>query len=241
MARLFTLSLLGLLVSLAVADARPFRERRGPSAPVLPDPGTLTGYRGEVGRSFLFEVTGSCAGSVWGTSVYTDDSSLAAAAVHAGVLADGQTGVVRVTILPGYACYDSSTRYGVTSGSWGNWVGSFRVEPADARPFRERGPTARVLPDPGTLTGYRAEVGRSFLFEVTGSCAGSVWGTGVYTDDSSLAKATVHAGVLADGQTGVVRVTILPGYACYDSSTRHGVNSGSWGSWVGSFRVEPAR
>jgi Ni/Co efflux regulator RcnB len=96
---------------------------------VLPDPGVLTGFRGQNGQTLYFEVTGSqSAGAVWGTDLYTDDSSLAAAAVHAGALADGQTGVVKVTILPGAAGYRATCRNGVESGNWGGWVGSYRIE-----------------------------------------------------------------------------------------------------------------
>src|SRR5262249_15208636 len=60
-------------------------------------------------------------GSVWGTDIYTDDSPLAAVAVHAGVLQVGQKGVVKVTILPGQQSYTGSTRNGVTTGNWKAW------------------------------------------------------------------------------------------------------------------------
>ncbi len=97
---------------------------------VLTDPGTLSQYRGERGKTLLFEVTGSDTGSVYGTDVYTDDSTLAAAAVHAGVLKAGQKGVVKVTMLPGQDDYPASTRHGITSTPWGKWDSSFRVEAA---------------------------------------------------------------------------------------------------------------
>ena len=41
--------------------------------------------------TLVCEVTGSSQGTVWGTDLYTDDSSIPAAAVHAGVLKDGET------------------------------------------------------------------------------------------------------------------------------------------------------
>ena len=96
---------------------------------VRPDPGLLTAFRGENGESFYFEVTGNkLAGPVWGTDVYTDDSTLAAAVVHAGVLADGQTGVVKVTIFPGLHSYHGMCRNGVESNGYGDWVGAYRIE-----------------------------------------------------------------------------------------------------------------
>jgi hypothetical protein len=93
-----------------------------------PEPESLTQFRGQVGRTFLFEVTGSTAGSVWGSQVYTDDSDLGTVAVHAGLLRDGQNGIIKVTILPGFERYEGSTRSGVTSSPYENWDGSYIVE-----------------------------------------------------------------------------------------------------------------
>ncbi len=93
-----------------------------------------------------------------------------------------------------------------------------------------------AAPDPGHLTAYRPYTWQIFSFEVTGSAYGSVWGSGIYTDDSILAKAAVHAGVLSLGQTGIVTVQILPGQGSYASTTQHGITTASWGSWAGSYQ-----
>ena len=75
------------------------------------------------------EVTGDKnAGTVWGTDLYTDDSALAAVAVHAGLVADGQKGVVKVTIAPGADAYQGSDRNGVASIDYAEWGGSYRIE-----------------------------------------------------------------------------------------------------------------
>ena len=92
---------------------------------VLPNPGNLTGYRGRNGQVLHFSVTGTAGGSVWGTGVYTDDSQISAAAVHAGVLAVNETGVVSVVIRPGENSYAGSQRNGVSSMNFGNWSGSY--------------------------------------------------------------------------------------------------------------------
>ena len=84
-----------------------------------------------VGRTFFFRVTGSSGGSIWGTDVYTADSTLAVAPVHAGVLKLGQTGIVKVTILPPKTSYQASTRNGIQSGQWNEFPGSYKVEPVD--------------------------------------------------------------------------------------------------------------
>lgn len=97
-----------------------------------------------------------------------------------------------------------------------------------------------ALADPGHLVSYRGQNGASFLFSVTGATSGSIWGTDLYTDDSPLSTATVHAGLLASGQTGFVRVTILPGQNSYTGSTRNGVTSSVYGAWGGSYSVAAA-
>jgi len=90
------------------------------------DPGTLVGYRGQQCSTFEFNVTGrTTGGAVWGTDEYTDDSTLAIASVHAGMLAAGETGVVRVQLTLGSSSYVGSTRNGVTTFNYGSWPYSY--------------------------------------------------------------------------------------------------------------------
>jgi len=95
---------------------------------VLENPGILTAYRGKNDEVFYFRVTGSTDGEVWGTGLYTDDSPLAAAAVHAGVVKKGETAIVKVTILAGESSYTGSTANEVTTSEFGQWEGSYKVE-----------------------------------------------------------------------------------------------------------------
>lgn len=101
---------------------------RAAAVDAKPDPGMLMGFRGQLGKVFHFRVTGNAAGFVFGSDVYTDDSNLATAAVHAGVLRDGQTGIVKVTIHPGQPIYPGMQRNGVSSYAWQDFPGSYRVE-----------------------------------------------------------------------------------------------------------------
>ncbi len=114
---------------------------------VLPSPGRLYEYRDHLNQPLYFQVTGELGGSVWGTDIYTGDSALAAAAVHAGVLEVGQTAVVKVTMLPGLDGYAGTTRAGVTSSSFGGYPNSFKVE-ATKIPVR---PLPMPAPHPGAL------------------------------------------------------------------------------------------
>jgi hypothetical protein len=102
-------------------------------ANALPDPGTLSSYLGQIGKIHTFRVTGSAGpGNIWGTDVYSLDSMLAMAAVHAGVLKPGQVGTVRVKILGPQAGLAGSTRNGVASQAFGMYPGSFEfVRPRD--------------------------------------------------------------------------------------------------------------
>jgi hypothetical protein len=144
---------------LKLADVRELRSQSAAEpepANVLADPGNLNMYMGQVGaKPLAFRVTGvPQAGAapggpglapgmivggqafIWGTDVYTLDSSLALAAVHAGVLKPGQTGVVRVRILGPQAAFGASTRNGVTSMAYGVYNGAFEFVRGRARPER---------------------------------------------------------------------------------------------------------
>ena len=87
---------------------------------------------------------------------------------------------------------------------------------------------------------YRSNYGATYYFSVTGKSAGYLFGTDIYTDDSQLAAASVHAGILAPDQSGIVKVTIRPGQSSYRASRRNGVQSRSWGRWDSSYSVAPA-
>jgi hypothetical protein len=83
-------------------------------------------YRGEDGKriAFLCPPDGEI-GSVWGTETYTDDSSVCAAAVHAGIINPIEGGRVVIEIAPGEDSYDGTEANGVTSQDYGSWDGSF--------------------------------------------------------------------------------------------------------------------
>ena len=97
-----------------------------------------------------------------------------------------------------------------------------------------------VQDDPGNLESFRGRNGEVFRFRVRGSAHGSIWGDGVYTDDSSLAVAAVHAGVLRREEEGIVAVRILPGRKEYAGAERNGVASESYGEWHGSYEFVEA-
>src|SRR5512135_3409480 len=69
-----------------------------------------------------------------------------------------------------------------------------------------------IVADDGTRgISFRNQIGRvlTFVCPSTLNLNQDVWGTDVYTDESAVCKAAVHAGVLTRGTTG--QVTIVMG------------------------------
>lgn len=103
--------------------------------------------------------------------------------------------------------------------------------------------------DPGTQTAssstaaipqtqpidHRTDVGQTFTTTVTGGTFGHVYGTDIYTIDSPLSAAAVHAGILQAGETAEVTFRILPGQAQYEGTDRHGVRSFTWPQYDASY------
>jgi hypothetical protein len=112
--------------ALAIRDQ--IRQLRTDTGDAQPDPGNLVAFQTQIGQSFSFSVTGQTGGPLWGTDVYTTDSALACAAVHAGKVRPGERKVVRVTIVTPPPGFQGSTRNGVTSSAYGPYPGAYRVE-----------------------------------------------------------------------------------------------------------------
>jgi hypothetical protein len=110
-------------------------------------------------------------------------------------------------------------------------VAELRLLSADAVPDVDVG---NVQPGPVTLAAFGGQHGQKFAFRVTGAGGGgSLWGTDVYTTDSCLAMAAVHAGVLKVGQTGIVRVQIIGQHPGFVGSMRNGIASDHYGAHPG--------
>ncbi len=87
---------------------------------------TAVSHRGSAGATFTQDCpAGGTLGPVWGTDVYSDDSSICSAAVHAGRIIVGSGGPVLVFVQPARATYVGSARHGVTSLSRAASPGSF--------------------------------------------------------------------------------------------------------------------
>lgn len=85
--------------------------------------------------------------------------------------------------------------------------------------------------------GWRGKNGQRYVLQCPsgGTISGRIWGTGLYTDDSSICTAAVHAGLITAASGGVVTIEIRPGASTYNAAARNGVASRAYGGWAGSF------
>jgi hypothetical protein len=175
--------------------------------------------------------------SVWGTDVYTDDSSICSAAVHAGVITLAQGGVVTIVIGAGQESFSGSTRNGVTSTAWAAHERSYTFDRATpARGQIDWGTSAAGLP-------------RGFTTPLELTCpAGSativaevaaIYGTDIYSDTSPLCVAALHAGLIPLSG-GAVQFVSRGTQLSFAASTRNGVTSRAYGVWDASFSLGAA-
>ena len=179
----------------------------------------------------LFYVTGNNDGSCYGgeDNVYTYDSPLAVAAVHAGLLKADETKLIKVKVMAARDNYPSIARNGITSEQYESCDGSYQL----------MAPSPEDVADaPDTMSDFIGKYGITFIFRVTGDKEGPIWGgkDNVYTTDSQIATAAVHAGMLQAGQKGIVRIKMLPGRNSYPAVTRNGLTSHDFGEWDGSYQ-----
>jgi hypothetical protein len=160
----------------------------------------------------------TASGSVWGADVYTDDSSICRAALHAGVIGT-RGGIVLVREAPGQASYPATTRNSVASSSWGGWERSIS--------FGSAGDNSALASCPDNAVGREVGDTNTCSCDAARATTGTVWGSGPYTADSALCRAAVHAGVIGTGG-GTVKVRVVEGRPSFPASTRNGVATSSW-------------
>jgi hypothetical protein len=168
---------------------------------------------------------------LWGVDIYSDDSSICRAARHAGVVTPGG-GTVRVTPLGPQQSFAGAERHGITSQRYGQFPRAFSVAASEARS------SVDLDQCPTNFQAYRTRGGAlSCICAGEQTTAGTVWGTDVYTDDSAICRAAVHAGAIpATG--GPVRLHTVRGRQSYAGSARNGVRTEGFGAWQGAFAFD---
>lgn len=207
----------------------------------------LVNFRSHSGQKVRVECHGDMAnGPVWGTGRYADDSSVCTAAVHFGVIDAKNGGTVIVRMMQGTTGLVGSSRNGVASSSLEKADGSFvfvsknewTTEALNAPAVKDTIVRRRIATWDTRMTDLRGEVGERVLVTCPSGerSTGPVWGTDVYSDDSAVCLAGLHAGVISN-QGGEFLVEIEGALGGFLGSVHNGVSSHSYGEWPGSFRV----
>ena len=164
------------------------------------------------------------AGSVWGSGPYTYDSNICTAAKHAGLLgSDG--GEIWAQMAPGEDAYHGSSRNGIQTSAYGKYGGSYNL-------FSRSFSKSSVQECPLTakeVTGELTCICKSDRFTPA-----SVWGSDLYTGDSGICQAALHAGAVSR-KGGEVTLRMMGGQQSYSGSDRNGISTSDYGPWGSSF------
>jgi hypothetical protein len=199
-----------------------------------------TTLNGKDGETFTLACSpGGTAHSVWGSDIYTADSSICTAGVHSGLITYQQGGTVTIEVRPGKTIYGCSERNGVTTSAYGSYQHSFVFKtPNTEAVVREAEDQTPVLWNTSASM-VSFEAGKTYKFKCPSSGKEStVWGTDIYTLDSSICNAAVHAGKLTMESGGSVTIELRPGESSYKGTTRNGIKTNDYGKYGQSFGVK---
>jgi hypothetical protein len=215
---------------------------------------SAAGFQGQTGKTYAFRCPAEgSAKPIYGSDIYTDDSSICTAAVHVGLISVESGGLVTIESRPGRSTYGSTTRHGIKSINFGEYGRSFIVLSSGALRdnFNKDGHISNRADsdDNGgndvtpidwdtSAAGFQGEKGKNFVFRCPANgSAKPIYGSDIYTDDSSICTAAVHGGFIGLKRGGVVRIEIGAGRSTYGSTTRHGIKSNTFGEYGRSFVI----
>ena len=210
------------------------------------DEGTRSGWEttaselgNEDGKTFTFNCTSNgSAHSVWGSDIYTADSSICTAGVHAGLVTFERGGSVTIELRPGRPFYGTSERNGVTTSVYGPYGRSFVFKSENAGSGNNEAEDVIPILWNTSTSMLTYEAGKLYKFKCPGAGKpNNIWGTDVYTADSSICTAAVHVGILKFEPGGLVTIELRPGEKSYEGTTKNGVTSRGYGDYAHSFVV----
>jgi hypothetical protein len=167
-------------------------------------------------------------GSVYGTIVYTIDSSICLSAIHAGLK---DIKMVLIKILPGLSSYPGTLQYGIQSTSIDGAKYSFTLEEA---------PQITTIDCKTTAADnqFNGSIGMKYLVNCPQNCSKLqhlVYGNEEYSADSSICQAGIHSGALND-KGGEIQFQIEPGKKIYFGKKAFGIDSKERESYVKSIK-----
>lgn len=206
--------------------------------------------KGNEGSSWLMQCPGNCAAtaSVWGSDVYTDDSNLCNAAIHAGAITQKDGGTVLVTWTHGQPTYVGTEKNGITTLDYGHWDRSFFVQKVDAT-GKPTSPAPALITAPNTahischmaLENLPGDTGAKWNVDCPPGCTqGSLWGSDPFTADSSVCTAALYAGVI-DAKGGAFVVTLDGKQDAFKGGEKNGIKAQDYGPYEHTFHVAKAQ
>ncbi|MGH8204204.1 MAG: LCCL domain-containing protein [Steroidobacteraceae bacterium] len=192
-------------------------------------------FRAQAGQTLSFICPASDGGKakLYGTDVYTDDSPICAAAIHASALKAGRAGVVTILIGNGAKSFKGSDRNGIASHDYGAWGHSYSFVQDSTTGSISWKTVWNGIPD-------------DFTDPIVVNCPSggdaskAIWGTDVYTRDSTICVAAVHTGSITPEKGGLITVRRAPAPREYPGTQRYRVTSQRWGSSGDAFTVTAA-
>jgi hypothetical protein len=92
---------------------------------------------------------------------------------------------------------------------------------------------------PDTASAF--EDGNTYACACPAASSGTLYGTDVYTYDSNICQAAIHAGVLKKGVVGRVLVHVIASPRVFKGTTRNGIKSQVWVQPTAhAFEIAPA-
>jgi LCCL domain len=187
-------------------------------------------------QDFAFSCpSGGSVGTIWGTDLYTTDSSICTAAAHAGLINVRDGGQVTIRIRPGADFYNPSKRNNISSSSYGSYRASFVFLDGNGQPLSSD-KQVMVIAWSSSASSIETRLDQEFVFDCPrNGVISNVWGTNLYTSDSSICSAAVHQGIISNARGGRVTILIRPGASSYRGTLRNGVKSANYGEYRSSF------
>jgi len=193
-------------------------------------------HRGQIDQDFTYRCSpNGKLSSAAGTDIYTDDSSICSAAVHAGLITTKSGGVVTIRMMPGESSYAGTIRNQVQTLDILGFPGSFMfVDQKSGELISD--PKIRTINWNSNLGDRRGQLGQEFSYRcLHKGTVGYAEGTDIYTDRSSICTAAVHHGIISILKGGTFTIRIEPGQSSYRGTTKNRITTSSTGSWYGSF------
>jgi hypothetical protein len=167
---------------------------------------TAVGLENRVGRVATFIcpsiLTPTLNAQVWGTDLYSVDSAICLAAVHAGVHTAGTTSQVTLRMGGEAGPLQGTTRNGVTSSTYASAYSTYSfISNGEAGQISWNTTYDRVPDDFGSPITVLCPPNGDVITSI-------ILGTDVYRADSAICVAGVHAGIITVAPGGRVTVTL---------------------------------